>query len=188
MSEATKYPRTGVECSACKSTGTRNRMYTCSDCGGKGFRWNKPETNMLATITRLELEKAELVTAVQTLHAGPTEQPYTGLTGEWLTGFYCGLEDVGAVGDSYQCGTIGYEVGCERMQEWIDGELSDLVKKHTPPQEGGEKEQANCTHGDWISDETARTDTCGKCNKVFPVNLDGLGGPQSKAAFRMRCI
>lgn len=83
-------------------------------------------------VEQLRADKAELLDAARILHAGPTEEPYTGLSGEWLTGFYCGLEDVGAVGDSYQCGTIGYERGCERIQEWIDGELSDLVKKHAP--------------------------------------------------------
>lgn len=87
---------------------------------GDMCRANAREAEKL--VERIEAaEDSDGLKALKEIAAGPVDEPQIDLTGDYLTGLYCGLEDRDLVDDGYSACDYGFEEGKSRVVEWAQG-------------------------------------------------------------------
>ena len=70
--------------------------------------------------TQLDAHKTAIAQAIEIM----SSEPVQGL-GEWETGMFCGLEDVG-ITDRYEACRYGYDRAIEKVHEWIINGLQNI--------------------------------------------------------------
>ncbi len=87
-------------------------------------------------------ERSLAATALEEIAAGPVDEPQIDLTGDYLTGLHCGLEDQN-IDDRYDACDYGFWKGVERACEWAQGIAQGAIDAAPTPKQTSQNSEKN---------------------------------------------